>query len=114
MNMIMFLFTAFGDEWKNTTTKTVKNVNVTLGSFVLLPCNPPASNPPPLVEWMYNSVPVDTSDAKKYKLLPSGDLIIRNVYNDDVKDDYHCRVTNVNIFGSSESLVFYRLRLVGK
>ena len=89
-------------------------VNITLRSLVLLPCNPPASNPPPVIEWYVNSVSIDTSDTNKYKMLPSGDLIIGNIDDMDNGTKYQCQVNNKLIFGRERSLMSYQLNVVGE
>ena len=89
-------------------------VNVTLGSYILLECNPPMANPAPIVVWRRNLVAIDTTTTDKYKVLPSGDLIIGNVVMDDITDrTYLCHVVNRLIFDTIDSPQSYRLRLVG-
>ena len=89
-------------------------VNVTLDSSIYLPCNPPAANPPPVVEWLRNTTVVDTTNANKYKVLPSGGgLIIGNVEADDISFIYRCRVTNALVFTTRNSPVTYQLSKVG-
>ena len=73
------LFVAFGSDW-NIVTSPTEMVEVTLGSSIYLPCDPPTANPPPVVEWLRGTTVVDTTNANKYKVLPSGGgLIIGNV-----------------------------------
>ena len=92
-------------------------VEVTLGSSIYLPCDPPAANPPPVVEWLIQDrVVVNTTRANKYKVLPSaagGGLIIGNVNGDDPFPTYRCRVTNVLVYSTDNSPIIYRLSLVG-
>ena len=89
-------------------------VNVTLGSSILLPCDPPAANPSPIVEWTSNGVVVDTSNENKYKVLPSGGgLIIGNVVAADIGPTYRCRVTNVRVYFTENSPFTYQLNQIG-
>ena len=94
-------------------------VDVTLGSYILLPCNPPMANPAPMVSWTINSSPIDISTTDKYKVLPSGDLIVGNVAMNDISDGgnphmYRCEVVNRLIFENIPSPYSYQLRQVGK
>ena len=104
---------AFGD-W-NATDPLNRVVEVTLGSSIYLPCDPPAANPPPVVEWLRNNTTVmDTTNANKYKVLPSGGgLIIGNVNAADIGPTYQCRVTNALVFSTRNSPVRYQLSQVG-
>ena len=89
-------------------------VNVTLGSYILLECNPPMANPAPKVEWRRNSMAIDTTTTDKYKVLPSGDLIIGNVVMADITGStYRCHVVNMLIFNSIGSPESFELRQVG-
>ena len=90
-------------------------VDVTLRSSIYLPCDPPAANPPPDVEWLIDDTTVvDTTDVNKYKVLPSGGgLIIGNVDEDDIGHTYKCQVTNALVFSTEISPVTYQLRQVG-
>jgi len=73
------------------------------------------ANPAPKVEWRRNSVAIDTTTTDKYKVLPSGDLIIGNVVMDDITGStYRCRVVNMFIFNSIGSPQSYQLTLVGR
>jgi len=94
-------------------------VDVTLGSYILLPCNPPMANPAPVVEWTIDSSVIDTATTDKYKVLPSGDLIVGNVVMADISDRgnphvYRCRVVNRLIFETIDSPFSYELTEVGK
>jgi len=94
-------------------------VDVTLGSYILLPCNPPMANPAPLVEWTIDLSVIDTSTTDKYKVLPSGDLIVGNIAMGDISDGgnphvYQCRVVNRLIFETIDSPFSYELIEVGK
>ena len=109
----LFFFVAFGGEW-NGPVATTTLVNVTLGSYILLECNPPMANPAPKVEWSRNGMLIDTTTTNKYKVLPSGDLIIGNVVMDDITGGtYRCRVVNMLIFDTIDSPQSYQLRQVG-
>ena len=89
-------------------------VGVTLGSYILLPCNPPMANPASMVTWTLDSSPIDISTTDKYKVLPSGDLIVGNVDEDEIGDMYRCQVVNRLIFETIPSPYSYQLRQVGK
>ena len=90
-------------------------VDVTLGSLIYLPCDPPAANPPPVVEWTRDGTVVDTTNAAKYKVLPSGGgLIIGDVVAADIGTPvYRCRVTNAEVFRTVDSPFTYQLNQVG-
>ena len=89
-------------------------VDVTLGSLIYLPCDPPAANPPPVVEWTRDGTVVDTSNAAKYKVLPSGGgLIIGDVVTADIGPTYRCRVTNALVYNTENSPFTYQLNQVG-
>ena len=104
---------AFEDDWDDATDSTTM-VDVTLGSSILLPCDPPAANPPPDVVWLRDGAVVDTSNANKYKILESGGgLIIGDVVADDIGPTYNCRVTNVRVFSTEDSPFSYQLNQVG-
>jgi len=112
------VFVAFDNDWNGVGTSTTM-VDVTLGSYILLPCNPPMANPAPEVEWTIDSMLIDTSTTDKYKVLQSGDLIVGNVVMDDVIDGgnpriYRCRVINRLIFETIDSPFSYQLTEVGK
>ena len=106
---------AFGD-W-NATDPLNRVVEFTLNSSIYLPCDPPAANPPPVVEWLIQDrVVVNTARANKYKVLPSaagGGLIIGNVNYDDTSPTYRCRVTNVLVYSTDNSPIVYQLSQVG-
>ena len=104
---------AFGD-W-NATDSLNRVVEVTLGSSIYLPCDPPAANPPPVVEWVRdNATIVNTTNANKYKVLPSGGgLIIGNVDATDNDSSYRCRVTNALVYSTRDSPFTYQLSQVG-
>ena len=104
---------AFGNNWSIVSPPT-EMVDVTLGSFIYLPCDPPAANPPPVVEWLKDMTVVDTTNATKYKVLPSGGgLIIGNVVAADIGPIYQCRVTNAEVFRTENSPFTYQLNQVG-
>ena len=105
---------AFDDAWVDA-TPTNAMVEVTLGSSIYLPCDPPAANPPPVVEWLRNDTTVvDTTNTNKYKVLPSGGgLIIGNVDADDIGPTYRCRVTNALVYLTMDSPFTYQLSQVG-
>ena len=90
-------------------------VDVTLGSSILLPCDPPEANPPPEVVWLSNEMVLDTdANDNKYKILASGGgLIIGNVAASDIGPTYRCRVTNVNLYASKDSPLTYTLNQIG-
>ena len=90
-------------------------VEATLGSSIYLPCDPPAANPPPVVEWLIDDTTiVDTTNANKYKVLPSGGgLIIGNVDATDIGPTYRCRVTNALVYTTEDSPFTYQLSQVG-
>ena len=104
---------AFGNDW-NIVTPPTEMVDVTLGSSIYLPCDPPEANPPPIVQWLRDTTVVDTTDYNKYKVLPSGGgLIIGNVIAADIGPTYRCRVTNVFVYSTIESPFTYQLNQVG-
>jgi len=110
----------FADDWNNATTFT-SMIEVMLGSFILLPCNPPMANPPPEIRWTLNSQPLDTSDITKYKTLLSGDLIIGSILEADIFVDgtflpnvYQCHVINYLIYQTITSPIAYQLLIVCK
>ena len=88
---------------------------VTLGSSIYLPCDPPAANPLPVVEWLRDDTTVAvTTNANKYKVLPSGGgLIIGNVNADDIGPSYRCQVTNALVYTIKDSPFTYQLTQVG-
>ena len=107
------MFVAFEDDWEDA-TPTNTMVNVTLGSSILLPCDPPAANPPPNVVWLSNGAVLDTSNVNKYKILAAGGgLIIGNVVAADIGPTYSCRVTNKEVFSTEDSPFTYQLNQVG-
>ena len=102
------------DDW--TATDPLNRVlEVTLGSLIYLPCDPPAVNPPPVVEWVIDDTAVvDTTNVNKYKVLPNGGgLIIGNVDAADIGPSYRCRVTNALVFTTRNSPVTYQLSQAG-
>ena len=104
---------AFDSAWDDA-TPTNTMVEVTLGSSIYLPCDPPAANPPPVVEWLRDTTVVDTTNANKYKVLPSGGgLIIGNVEAADIGPTYQCRVTNKEVHSNENSPVIHQLSQVG-
>ena len=107
-------YAVFDDEWDETTPGNTV-VNVTLGSSILLRCDPPAANPPAEVVWLSNGAVLDTAaNANKYKILVSGGgLIIGNVAATDIGPTYQCRVTNVNLNDSRDSPLTYTLNQIG-
>ena len=107
-------YAAFDDEWDDTTPSNTV-VDVTLGSSILLPCDPPAANPPAEVVWLSNGAVLDTAaNTNKYKILASGGgLIIGNVAASDIGPTYQCRVTNVNLYESRDSPLTYTLNQIG-
>ena len=111
--MCLLLFVVFGNDWNGVSLNTTM-VDVTLGSYILLPCNPPMANPTPMVTWTRDSSPIAISTTEKYKVLPSGDLIVGNVVMDDIGDTYRCHVVNRLIFETIDSPYSYQLRQVGK
>ena len=112
----MFLTSiAFGSEW-NIADAPTNMVNVTMGSFILLPCDPPTANPQPIVEWTRDGTVLVPGDTSKYKvLLPEagGGLIIANVVADDIGPTYRCHVTNAFVFSSRNSPFTHQLHLIG-
>ena len=118
VSLYLILFVAFDSDWNGVAANTTM-VDVTLGSYILLPCNPPMANPPAMVEWTLDSSPIDISTTEKYKVLPSGDLIVGNVTLSDITDEgsprmYRCEVVNRLIFENIPSPYSYQLRQVGK
>ncbi|XP_065900200.1 peroxidasin-like isoform X2 [Dysidea avara] len=103
----------FGNDWNGVSLNTTM-VDVTLGSYILLPCNPPMANPTPMVTWTRDSSPIAISTTEKYKVLPSGDLIVGNVVMDDIGDTYRCHVVNRLIFETIDSPYSYQLRQVDR
>ena len=101
------------DDWDSTDPLN-RVVEVTLGSSIYLPCDPPAANPPPVVEWLIDDTTVVDTNANKYKVLPSGGgLIIGNVEAANIGPTYQCRVTNALVFITRDSPVTYQLIQVG-
>ena len=90
-------------------------VEARIGSSIYLPCDPPAANPPPVVQWLINDTTVvDTANANKYKVLPSGGgLIIGNVDAADFDSIFKCQVTNALVFSTRVSPISYQLNQVG-
>ena len=87
-----------------------------MGSFVLLPCDPPAANPPPNVVWTRDGAVLDTGDTSKYKVLvpeAGGGLIIANVISNDIGPIYRCRVANALVFATRDSPFSYQLNQIG-
>ena len=107
-------YAAFDDDWDDTTPGYTL-VNVTLGSSILLPCDPPAANPPAEVVWLSNGAVLDTTaNENKYKILASGGgLIIGNVTATDIGPTYQCRVTNVDLYESRDNPLMYMLNQIG-
>ena len=107
-------YAAFDDEWNDTISGNTV-VDVTLGSSILLPCDPPAANPPAEVVWLSNGAALDTAaNENKYKILASGGgLIIGNVAATDIGPTYQCHVTNVNLYESRDSPFTYTLNEIG-
>ena len=107
--------TAFGSQWDITDAPS-SSVDVTLGSFILLPCDPPAANPTPNVVWTRDGAVLDTGNITKYKVLASeagGGLIIANVVAADIGPVYQCRVTNALAFMTIDSPFSHRLSRIG-
>ena len=112
--MISFMSTAFGRQWEGVTSPT-SSVDVTLGSFILLPCDPPTANPTPSVEWTLDGT-VLVANINKYKVLApeaGSGLIIANVSASDIGPVYRCRVTNVLVSTPINSPFSYRLTQIG-
>ena len=106
---------AFGSEWSIADTPT-NMINVTMGSFILVPCDPPAANPPPIVEWTRDGTVLVPGDTSKYKVLSpeaGSGLIIANVGAGDIGPTYRCRVTNAFVFSSRSSPFTYQLNQIG-
>ena len=113
------LSVVFDDDWDSNDT-IIRMVEVRIAFSILIPCNPPLANPSPTVEWTIDSSPLNVSNSK-YKILPSGDLIIGNIQFGDISTDdssslhnYQCHVINRLIFQTVESPIIYQLHLVGK
>ena len=110
-----FISTVFGSEWSIAIAPT-SGISVTLGSFVLLPCDPPAANPPPNVVWTRDGTALEPGDTSKYKVLApedGGSLIIANVNSSDIGPIYRCRVTNALVFVTRDSPFSYQLDQIG-
>ena len=104
-------YAAFDDDWDEIIPGNTV-VDVTLGSSILLPCDPPAGNPPPEVVWLGGDVVLYA--ANKYKILASGGgLIIGNVSANDIGPTYQCLVTNVHLYDSKSSPFTYTLNQIG-
>ena len=113
MTKFLLMSVAFDSAWDDATPANTM-VEVTLGSSIYLPCDPPAANPPPVVEWLRDTTVVDTTNANKYKVLPSGGgLIIGNVEAADIGPTYRCRVTNALVYLTEDSPFTYQLNQVG-
>ncbi|XP_065911374.1 roundabout homolog 1-like isoform X3 [Dysidea avara] len=110
-------YAVFDDDWDSNDT-IIRMVEVRIAFSILIPCNPPLANPSPTVEWTIDSSPLNVSNSK-YKILPSGDLIIGNIQFGDISTDdssslhnYQCHVINRLIFQTVESPIIYQLHLV--
>ena len=107
---------AFGSQW-NIADAPTKNIDVTLGSFIRLPCDPPPANPPPNVVWMQGDTVLDTGNtSNKYKVLApeaGSGLIIARVDASDIGPVYRCRVTNALVFTTRDSPFSHQLRQIG-
>ena len=113
--MSCFVSVAFGTQW-NIADAATSMVDVTMGSFILLPCDPPAANPPPNVEWTLDGTVLVPGDTSKYKVLSpeaGGGLIIASVVAADIGPEYRCRVTNAFVFSSRNSPFTYQLNRIG-
>ena len=89
-------------------------VEATIGSSIYLPCDPPAGNPLPVVEWTRDGIVLDITNAAKYKVLPSGGgLIIGDVVAADIGPTYQCRVINALVYNTENSPFTYQLNEVG-
>ena len=114
---IMFLSIAFDETaWPSNPVITNNMIDVTLGSFIIIPCNLPTANPPPTVVWTRDGMVLVPGDTTKYKVLSTeagGGLIIRDVVAGDIGPRYRCRVTNVFVFTSRDSPVTYQLNEIG-
>ena len=107
--------TAFGIEWDGVPSAT-NSIDVTLGSFILLPCDPPAANPTPNVVWTRDGEVIDTENINKYKVLApeaGSGLIIADVVADDIGPVYQCRVTNELVSRTRNSPFSHRLNRIG-
>ncbi|XP_041091974.1 neurofascin homolog (chicken) a isoform X26 [Polyodon spathula] len=62
---------------------------VTEGSPIILPCNPPPGLPPPLIFWM-NSAMMPIVQDKRVSMGLNGDLYFSNVVAMDAMTDYSC------------------------
>ncbi|XP_032404457.1 neurofascin homolog (chicken) a isoform X24 [Xiphophorus hellerii] len=64
-------------------------VQVTEGSSLVLPCNPPPGLPPPLIFWMdSNMIPIHQD--RRVSMGLNGDLYFSNVLVQDAQNDYSC------------------------
>ena len=63
-----------------------------VGSTVVLHCQPPYSNPPPLIQWKKDGAILQTDS--RITILPTGNLYILNVTQAD-SGDYRCMATNL-------------------
>ena len=114
---VMILSIAFDETaWTSNPVITNNMIDVTLGSFIMIPCNlPSTANPPPTVVWTRDGTVLVPGDTTKYKVLSTeagGGLIIRDVVADDIGPRYRCRVTNVFVFSSRDSPVTYQLNQI--
>ena len=111
---VMFLSIAFDEmAWPSNPVITNNMIDVTLGSFIMIPCNLPTANPPPTVVWTRDNTVLMPEDTTKYKVLSTGGgLIIRDVVANDIGRTYRCRVTNVFVFSSRDSPVTYQLNQI--
>ena len=113
---VMFLFIAFDETaWPSNPVITNSMIDVTLGSFIMIPCNLPMANPPPTVVWTRDGTVLVPGDTTKYKVLSTeagGGLIIRDVIAGDIGPTYQCRVTNVFVFSSRDSPVTNQLNQI--
>ncbi|WAR04428.1 CDON-like protein [Mya arenaria] len=69
------------------------HLNVSVGSNVMLPCQPPGSRPPATIMFRYNQSKIINSDTDRFKILPSGNLQILRVTTSD-QGQYQCMAEN--------------------
>ena len=67
-------------------------MNASIGTTVVLRCEPPYSNPAPLIQWKKDGAVLPTDS--RVTILPTGNLYILNVTQAD-SGDYQCMATNL-------------------
>ena len=72
--------------------RSPSSMNASIGTTVVLRCEPPYSNPAPLIQWKKDGAVLPTDS--RITILPTGNLYILNVTEAD-SGDYQCMATNL-------------------